>query len=195
MSVRLGWRRGTMAGAVPSRPSVRTCPSGSSSSVPPYLTATGPDSSRTWTRRWTWPGRPGIWGRSAMLSRAGGGWCLSTVNHRRLCTSRSVSVVRGLSPRGFRLIRCFAALGPKVANGLNHGLGLVDGRPLCPARSLSRPAGGATGWSRGQGEAPRPRWGRPATGRSAARCGGADAARCSRGSTASGRSWPLTRPR
>jgi hypothetical protein len=32
-------------------------------------------SSRTWTRRWTWIGRPGIWGRSTMSSRAGGAWC------------------------------------------------------------------------------------------------------------------------
>ena len=29
---------------------------------------------QTWTRRWTWPGRPGTSGRSAMSSRAGGGW-------------------------------------------------------------------------------------------------------------------------
>jgi hypothetical protein len=49
---------------------------GSSGSVPPCLMSTGPGSSRNWTRRWTWPGRPGTWGRLAMSSRAGGGWWL-----------------------------------------------------------------------------------------------------------------------
>jgi hypothetical protein len=44
---------------VPNRRSVRSCPSGFSRSVPPCLPPTGPGSSRTWTRRWTWPGRPG----------------------------------------------------------------------------------------------------------------------------------------
>jgi hypothetical protein len=62
--------------AVPSRRPVRSCPSGLSRSVPVCLTPTGPGSSRTWTKRWTWLGRPGIWGRWAMLSRAGGGWWL-----------------------------------------------------------------------------------------------------------------------
>jgi hypothetical protein len=66
--------------------------------VPPCLTPTRPGSTRIWTRRWTWPGRPGTFGRSAMWSRAGGGWC------------SLVSMVVGGGRRPRR--GCAAVLGP-----------------------------------------------------------------------------------
>jgi hypothetical protein len=47
------------------------------------LTPTGPGSSRTWARRWTWPGRPKTSGRSARSSRAGGGWFAQQPGGRR----------------------------------------------------------------------------------------------------------------
>ena len=80
-SGRLFWRRGTMvSGAGPAAP-VRSCPSGSSGSVSPCLTPTEPGSSRTTGQALDMAGRPGLSGRSAMSSRAGGGWCslVSTV--------------------------------------------------------------------------------------------------------------------
>jgi hypothetical protein len=43
-------------------------------------------SSRTWTRRWTWIGRLGIWGRSTMSSRAGGAWCVGSSARRWAAT-------------------------------------------------------------------------------------------------------------
>jgi hypothetical protein len=69
-------------------------------SVPPCLTPTELGSSRTWTRRWTWLGQPGTYGRSARSSRAGGGWCslASTVAGGGRRPTHSCAAV--LSPSG-----------------------------------------------------------------------------------------------